>query len=366
MKTAWKELIRKPGRFLTAGGALTLIVVLILLLGGLLDGLFLGATRALDAQSAGVFVFDRDANDSFFRSRIDAVDRERVAAVPGVDTVSGLSVVQQPVRVPGSDEVVDAAMFAYEAPNERVPAPAPTGEAWFDRSFVAEGVEEGQTVRFGSARTPVVVAGFVDGTTFQLQGAVWMDPQTWNTVVQANLPAATLAPGASQVLLVTEDAGVDAASLATTIGEQVPQVSALTKQDAILGLPGIRDQQGIFTAIISVTFVVAGLVVALFFALLTLERVGLFGVLKAVGASSRQLAAGLVTQAVLVALGAFALGSLVAFGLSLVIPEEVPVDLEVRRAVGTAVGVLVTALIGSAISFRKIVRIDPASAVGGS
>ena len=40
MKTAWKELIRKPGRFLTAGGALTLIVVLILLLGGLLDGLY--------------------------------------------------------------------------------------------------------------------------------------------------------------------------------------------------------------------------------------------------------------------------------------------------------------------------------------
>ena len=366
MRTAWKELIRKPGRFVTAGGALTLIVVLILLLGGLLDGLFLGATRALDAQSAGVFVFDREANDSFFRSRIDAGERERVAAVPGVDTVTGLSVVQQPVRVPGLDEVADAAMFAYEAPNERVPAPPPTGEAWFDRSFVAEGVEEGQTVRFGSARTPVVVAGFVDGTTFQLQGAVWMDPQTWNTVVQANLPAATLAPGASQVLLVTEDAGVDAASLATAIGEQVPQVSALTKQDAILGLPGIRDQQGIFTAIISVTFVVAGLVVALFFALLTLERVGLFGVLKAVGTSSRSIAAGLSLQAVLIAIGAFLAGGLITLGLAAAIPDAIPLDLELRRAAITIVGLVVTALIGSAISFRRVVRIDPATAVGGS
>ena len=39
--------------------------------------------RALDAQSAGVFVFRREANDSFFRSRIDAPTREQVADVRG-------------------------------------------------------------------------------------------------------------------------------------------------------------------------------------------------------------------------------------------------------------------------------------------
>jgi len=38
MKLAWKELIRRPSRFLTAGGALTLIVILLLLLGGCSTG----------------------------------------------------------------------------------------------------------------------------------------------------------------------------------------------------------------------------------------------------------------------------------------------------------------------------------------
>ncbi|MGZ8631888.1 MAG: ABC transporter permease [Actinomycetota bacterium] len=366
MKTAWKELIRKSARFLTAGGALTLIVVLILLLGGLLDGLYLGATRALDAQSARVFVFSREANDSFFRSRVDASTREQVAAVPGVETVTGLSVVQQPVRAPELNDVLDAALFAYEAPNERVPAPPATGEAWFDRSFDDGGIRVGETVGFGSNRTEVTVAGFVDGTTFQLQGAVWMDPETWNTIVRENLPAATLGSGASQVLLVTGEAGVDADALASDIGEQVPEVSALTKQDAILGLPGLREQQSIFTAIITVTFVVAGLVVALFFALLTLERVGLFGVLKAVGTSSSSIATGLSLQAVLIALGAFVVGGVITLGLAAVIPDAIPLDLEIRRAAITIVGLIVTALIGSAISFRRVVRIDPATAVGGS
>jgi putative ABC transport system permease protein len=165
---------------------------------------------------------------------------------------------------------------------------------------------------------------------------------------------------------VTPEQGVDDATAVSSIDASVPQVRALTKRDAILGLPGIRDQQAIFTAIITVTFVVAGLVVALFFALLTLERVGLFGVLKAVGTSSRTIAAGLSLQAVMIALGAFVLGALVALGLAAVIPDAIPLELELRRAAITVVGLIVTALIGSAISFRRIVRIDPATAVGGN
>jgi putative ABC transport system permease protein len=49
-----------------------------------------------------------------------------------------------------------------------------------------------------------------------------------------------------------------------------------------------------------------------------------------------------------------------------VIPDTVPLTLRPSRYVVTATGLLITALIGSAISFRRIVRVDPASAVGGA
>jgi len=143
-------------------------------------------------------------------------------------------------------------------------------------------------------------------------------------------------------------------------------VSALTLDQAIASLPGVTQQQSVFTAVIGVTLAVAGIVVALFFALLTLERVGLFGVLKAIGSPSRSLAGGLVLQALLIAGGAFVLGGAMTWGLSRVIPKTVPLQLLPRRVVITAVGLAVTAVIGSAISFRRIIRIDPATAVGGS
>ena len=57
--------------------------------------------------------------------------------------------------------------------------------------------------------------------------------------------------------------------------------------------------------------------------------------LKAIGSSSRTLAAGLSLQAVLIAIGAFVVGGLITLGLGAVIPAAIPLDLEVRRAVFT-------------------------------
>ncbi len=365
MKLAWRELVRRPSRFLTAGGALTLIVILLLLLGGLLDGLYLSATAAIRAQSAGVIVYSADSRDSLIRSRIESGTRARVEAVDGVESVSGFGVVLLGAQIPGG-KLVDAALFGYEAANSKVPAPPPSGRVYADRALEDDGVRLGDVLLIGPARTPVTVEGWVEDTSYLYQGGLWADADTWREVLAENRPDQVLGVGTFQALLVTPHLGVPDRQVADAIDAAVPGVSALTTQEAILALPGVEQQSSTFASIIGVTFVVAGLVVALFFALLTLERVGLFGVLKAIGASSRTLAAGLVLQALLIAGGAFALAGAITVALERVIPPEVPVQLVPRRAVFIAIGIVVTALIGSAISFRRIVRINPASAVGGS
>ena len=63
----------------------------------------------------------------------------------------------------------------------------------------------------------------------------------------------------------------------------------LTIADAVEALPGVSQQRSTFNQIIGVTVIVAVVVVALFFALITVERIGLYGILKAVGASVRTL-----------------------------------------------------------------------------
>ena len=98
MRVALKELRRRPGRFVTAAGALTLITVLLLVLGGLLDGLLYGSTGAYRAQSGSVFVFSADSRDSLPRSVITADLRRDVSRVPGVRGATGFGVALVAVR----------------------------------------------------------------------------------------------------------------------------------------------------------------------------------------------------------------------------------------------------------------------------
>ena len=66
----------------------------------------------------------------------------------------------------------------------------------------------------------------------------------------------------------------------------------------------------------------------------------------------------------MVGLGAVLLGGAIALGLDRVIPDAVPVQLEPSRAVTSSALVLVTAALGALASLRRIVRIDPANAIG--
>jgi hemin transport system permease protein len=366
VKLAWRELVRRPSRFLTAGVALTLLVMLLLVLGGILDALVRSSTGVLRAQTAPLIVYSSDSKGSLDRSRVSAVQHEAIIGVPGVHEATGLGVAFLAGHIEGRSDPADVAVFGYEAPNIEVPSPPAPGRAYADRSLRDTGLQLGQTIELGTARTPVEVIGWVQGTNYNLQGGVWVEPTTWREALNANIPDAAVAPGTFQAVLVVPEDGAQIADVAAAIDGQVPGVTALTIDEAIAGIPGVNEQQGVFTSIIGTTFAVAGIVVALFFALLTIERVGLLGVLKAIGASSRTLAAGLTLQAVLIAAGALVVGSVLALALAQVVPDAVPLELSMSRFVFTAVGLVVTALVGSAISFRRIIRIDPASAVGGA
>ena len=64
MRLALREMRRKPGRFATAVVLLTLIAMLLMLLGGLLDGLIQRSTGAIRAQRADLVTFSSTAETS--------------------------------------------------------------------------------------------------------------------------------------------------------------------------------------------------------------------------------------------------------------------------------------------------------------
>ncbi len=367
MRLALRELVRRPGKFVTATLILTLIAILLMFLGGLLDGLIRSSTGAVRAQQGDALVYSESSQASFIRSRIDADVRAGIADLPGVDEVGGLGVVQLGARVPdnGPRDLANVAVWGYELAPEGVPGPPEPGEAWADEILRADGVELGDELLVGPARTPIIVAGWVDDTAYNGQGGLWTGVDTWRGVVVDNRPDAVLAEGVFQALVVRGDGSTDVvADIAAGFGSEV---EALSIPDAIDAIPGVTEQQSTFNQILGVTVVIALVVIALFFALLTVERTGLYGVLKAIGARSRTLIAGLVVQAVVLTLIAAALAGAAVVVLDLLLPPgSIPLYVSAGRIVTSVVLLLVAAVTGSAFSLRRVLRVDPASALGSS
>ena len=73
----------------------------------------------------------------------------------------------------------------------------------------------------------------------------------------------------------------------------------------------------------------------------------------------------MVAQAVVVATAAFVLGAVVVGAAASAAPAELPLAVERSRVATTYVVLVVCAVVGSLASLRRVVRIDPAQAIGG-
>jgi putative ABC transport system permease protein len=367
MRFALRELRRRPGRFATATLILTLIAILLMFLGSLLDGLITSSTGAIRAQNGDVLVYSDASRASLARSLIGPDLRAEIESVPGVDQTGGVGLVQLGARIPGAGarDLAAVALFGIEIPPIGVPEVPPTGQVYADEILRADGVEVGTELLLGPARSPVEVIGFVSDASFIGQGSLWADATTWRTVLEQNRPGARVGDGVFQALLVRTDTGTAAAELAAAIDTTTGTTEALSVTDAANALPGVEEQQGTFNQIIGVTLVIAVVVIGLFFALITVERTSLYGVLKALGARSTTLFAGLMAQAAVVTViaSAIAATALVALGLAIP-PGGLPLDVTAARIALSTALLLFAAIAGCAFSLRRILRIDPASAIG--
>ena len=368
MRITLRELLRRPGGFVPVGGAMTLLVVLLVILGGFLDGLELDQTGAFRSQQDRLWVLSEPADLQLGRSTLDGAVADEIRDLDGVASVAGIASFVTTATVADDaadgDQVVDVAVFGYEQRSANLPDPPADGEVVVDDRLLATvDLEPGDRLAVGPGATTVTVAGFVEDAT---QGApsLWVGLEAFRDLQRTAAPATALPDDAVQALVVTPADGTDDAELAARIDAALGRTTTVSLDELIAGQPVVAQQSATFQGIIFVTFVVVLLVVALFFALLILERTRLYAVLKALGARSGDLARGVIAQAVVIALIALVLGGLLSAGLVAVLPADLPVRLVPARVATIAVGTVLTAVLGVLVVLRRILRIDPARAIG--
>lgn len=364
---ALNEIRRGKGRFASIIAALSLIVFLVLTLGALSDGLFFGSTGAVRSTNATAYAFSQDAKGSLIRSDLRPQQVKQIEKAPGVQKASGVGVLLTAAKADAGE--YDVAVFGVDPVGAgvpttlsqgRMPEPGEDNAAAVDSRLIDQGLAIGDTLAVGS--TQVEIVGIVKDAAYQLQPTVWTTVDTWRAMRNEVRPEFTGVDNDVNSVALILDSGVTVEQ----VQGEVPDLTVLSAEATGLSIPGVEQQKSTLNSIIYTALAVAALVVALFFALIVLEKRELFAALKALGTPTRKLGAGVVLQAVIASAIGIVLGALASRALGAVVPDEVPTLFRNETLVTIAIFTLVAGVVGAAFSLRRIARIDPATAIGGS
>lgn len=349
-RTAWRDLTWRGRRWLiaTLGTAVTFAVTL--LLAGFLASFNAEVDRTLEAIGGDGFVVRSTAPGPFTSlSPIGGEHLATLAADPGVRAVSPLIALTNTVRVGEDGEVVDVLLVARRsdgpghwplAEGREVAGP---GEVVVDRRV---GAALGDTLTV--ANHAFVVVGRTDGVhVIGGRGTAWISVEDGQRLLFAGQPLVS---------------GFVVDGVPQTLPEGTQFVDRADGRADLMRL--LRPVVKSMTTFRLLMWIVSSAIVGSVLYLSALDRVRDFAVFKATGTRNRELVVSLLLQAVLLALVASALATVLALALAPTFPSPVRFT-GPTFVVGLVTAVVIGAL-GSLAGVRRAITTDPALAFGGS
>jgi putative ABC transport system permease protein len=367
MYVALRELRRAKLRFGLLTGAVGLLVFLILFQQTLLGALVGAITGAVESQSGQVLVLDAEARGQLDASVLapDAVDE--VAAVDGVTEAAAWQLATFSAAVDGGDGLVDVALVGHDPDGPGAPttitegrATQAPGEAVAPTGREGEGVVVGATVTLEPDAGEVEIVGLADDLEYVVQPALFVDRGTFEEAATARSPDAPFVPVNAVAVAVDEDADEDAVAAVTgDIESTVEGTRAVTRQEAADSIPGVDAIGQSFAVILLLAFAVVGLVTGIFFLILTVQKTEALTLLRAVGASTRDVVTPLLAQVVLVTVGGVLVGTALLAAAAAAGGTGLDIEVDPLLAATTGAGILGLGLLAALAAVRRVLAIEP-------
>lgn len=352
MFLALRELQHHRFRSFLLGSIVCLIAFMVFMLTGLTRGLSFDNAALLLTTPATHFITTTDAGGVFNRSFIDSKtvktlqDQKEGQVAPLAQSFISLN--HQGKQLSAVMLGLDPESFMAPRASEGTALAADSEGAVIDQSFQKEGVKVGDTLTLKPGGETLKVLGFTGQARLNHQPVVFVTLKVWNTFnprARGTLSAVALKDPAETLKL--------------------PEgVKMLTRAETLQELPGYKEELGSLTMIQVFLVVVAAFVMAVFFYVLTLQKTSQFGLLKAIGATTRTLATSLIAQMLMLTTVAVVLAALVTLGMVSLLPEGMPFQLTLSTVLSASGLLVLVALLSSLLSLRSIARVDPLIAIG--
>ncbi|HFJ5645658.1 TPA: ABC transporter permease [Enterococcus faecium] len=356
MFLALNEIMHSKLRYALVAGVMFLIAYLVFFLTGLAYGLAQDNRTAVDKWEADSIVLSKDANSNLGMSMITKKIAEEVeggkvaylAQTPGVVTSKDST----------EEGKINVSFFGIDKNQFIMPnlvegkAFDNDDEAVGDISLKEEyGLAVGDTVKLSGIDKTFKLTGFTDHAKFNVSPVLYT---TINAYQEIRFEKEDT----------SENARINAIVVRGKISNLPEDLEQIKISKFINELPGYNAQVLTFGFMIGFLIVIAAIVIGIFIYVLTMQKINIFGVMKAQGITGGFIARSVVAQTFILSFVGILLGLLGTVGTSLVLPDAVPFQSNWLFFGVISLLMLVVAVLGALFSVRTIVKIDPLKAIG--
>jgi putative ABC transport system permease protein len=366
-----RDVRRHRARFILFGFLVALVGGLVMVLTGLGRGLADASVSAVLRLPGDGVVLQSEVRSFLSRSTVTSDQLAAAAEVDGVSRIDALGTFTVSARTSDASPANDLTLFGVDPSGALVPEGADLstpGTAWADQSLADKGVAVGDTLTFEPGKRQVRVAGFLDLGTYSHLPAVYVALGEWQAVKYGPVDGVGPVPASAASLasagVITYDPGVDQEAVGAAVAASVPKTEVLGRDAAVAATPGYKEETGTVDLMIGFLYVVAALVIGVFFWNAAVARTGEIALLRAIGATRGRTVREHVAQVLLVAVAGTAVAAVGSLGLAALLPSGVPFLLPVSAVVSTAVLFVVVALLAGLAPVRRITSVDPLITLG--
>ncbi|MDN7243303.1 ABC transporter permease [Planococcus sp. N028] len=355
MFLAWNEIKRNKLRFVLIIGVLMLVSYLVFFLSGLANGLASLNREAVDKWDASAIVLTEESDKSLLQStmaigELDTIEADETAVLGQINAIAQTG-----------DKKANVSIFGIERDGFIMPVVTEGEEFSQENEVIAadalkeDGFKLGDTLKLSSTDESLTIVGFTDEARFNAAPVLYGDLATFQRV-KFGEGAAENEDQINGIVVRTDDVSNITSN---------KELESIESETFIENLPGYTEQSLTLNFMIYFLFVISSVIVAIFLYVLTVQKISMFGVMKAQGIPSGYLARSVIAQTFILA----AVGVVVGFILTLIsgafLPAAVPVAFDIFTMIIYGLILIAVAILGAVFSVLTIVKIDPLKAIGG-
>ena len=360
MRYAWKEIIFEKRKYILIELLLILLMFMVLFLSGLASGLARDVSSAIDSTDADWYIVDESAEKLITVSTVETGLSDKLRS-DGFEAAP-LDIHRMNISRLGEDEKLDVTFFAIEAGSFIEPEimegsslsdTDAENPILLDDNIKAEGISVGDKVAVPSVDLEFTVVGFLKDRMYGHTSVAYITTDSYTDLCRLLNP---MYEPAYHAIAVRGEDKPDAGS---------DKYETVSKADIIQKLPGYAAEQLTVTMIVWVLVIVSAVIIGIFNYIITLHKRRQYGVMKAIGLSTAELARIVIGGVCIISVFAAGISLGLTFGMAAGMPEKMPFYLEVPNALIVTAAFIVISVMSSLISVINISHIDPIIAIGG-